>query len=105
MRKYLISLLILLLLFVNSMIAKNKIVVGGTGACQDLLRALAKAYMSENIDRSTRSFEAGISTTSSISFVIISLVFRVKTYPPFLFLIKREFLPLEFTDKYDEIFE
>ncbi len=32
----------------NSLVAKEKIIVGGTGACQDLVRALAKAFMAEN---------------------------------------------------------
>ena len=48
MKKFLIFLIILSLLFINSLISAEKIVVGGTGACQDLVRALAKVFMSEN---------------------------------------------------------
>jgi phosphate transport system substrate-binding protein len=48
MKKKIIIFLIFFLLFLDVIIAQNKIVVGGTGACQDLLRALARDFMSNN---------------------------------------------------------
>lgn len=48
MKKFLVIVFIFFLLFVNSLIAQEKITVGGTGSCQDLVRALAKAFMAVN---------------------------------------------------------
>lgn len=48
MKKILLIVFIFILFFANSLITQEKIIVGGTGACQDLVRALAKAFMSEN---------------------------------------------------------
>lgn len=48
MKKFIIALFIFLLIVMNGLIAQEKIIVGGTGACQDLVRALAKAFMAEN---------------------------------------------------------
>ncbi len=48
MRKFLLIVFIFFLFFVNNLFAQEKIIVGGTGACQDLVRALAKAFMAEN---------------------------------------------------------
>ena len=48
MQKKIIVFFIFILLILSGMNAKDKIIVGGTGACQDLLRALARGFMSSN---------------------------------------------------------
>lgn len=48
MLKRLLCIFIFLLLFVNGFSAKEKITVGGTGACQNLVKKLAKAFMLDN---------------------------------------------------------